>query len=298
MGGPVGGAWTDLGDGISVRQSAAYRMNSVLLSHPEHALIVDPGVLPSELDDLARAAAAGRPAALTLVFTHGDWDHVLGRPWWPGADRVGHDRLAGELKERRDSILAAAGEAAAAAGERWEKGFEAFRPTLEVSGLHFTRIGPWRVVFRDAFGHSASMLSLHLPERRLLIAGDMLSDIEIPMLGQPLELYRRTLLELVPLVEGGAIEVVVPGHGSIARGAAEALARIRRDLGYLDQLARGVRAARAAGLSLERTLERLDAMDYLGKGAAYSMTPSHHDNVRRVYEEPPAAAPPPRRRRR
>ena len=60
-------------------------MNSVVLEHRDHSVLVDPGVLPSELDDLARALASVAPQSLTLIFTHGDWDHVLGRPWWPGA---------------------------------------------------------------------------------------------------------------------------------------------------------------------------------------------------------------------
>jgi len=288
---PAGSAWTELGPGIRARRSEVFRMNSVLLAHAEHAVVVDPGVLPSELDDLAGAVAACSPAEVTLVFTHGDWDHVLGRPWWPHASTLAHDRLAAELRRNRDAILGSAIEAVARAGERWERGFEPFRPGVEVSGLHFTRLGPWRLVLRNAFGHSPSMLSAHLPEHRLLIAGDMLSDIEIPMLQQPCEVYRRTLLELAPLAENGAIETLIPGHGSITRGRGEALARIRRDLGYLEELERRVRAARAEGLTLEQTQDRLDAMDYPGRQAAYSMQPSHRENVRLVYLEP-AAEPP------
>ena len=45
--------WTDLGDGLCVRQSAAFQMNSTLLLDPEHSILVDPGVLPSEIDEIA-----------------------------------------------------------------------------------------------------------------------------------------------------------------------------------------------------------------------------------------------------
>ena len=62
--------WTDLGAGIHVRQSTRYAMNSVLALHPEHALVVDPGILPSEIADLRAAMDAASPAAVTLVFTH------------------------------------------------------------------------------------------------------------------------------------------------------------------------------------------------------------------------------------
>jgi len=285
------GAWIEMDGGVRVRQSVLFRMNSVLLAHPEHSVLVDPGVLPSELDDLARAVRARDSSELTLIFTHGDWDHVLGRPWWPEASSVAHDRFAGEIRHKREAILSAASAAVAGAGERWDRGFEPFRPRVEVSGLHFDRLGPWRLVYRDAFGHSRSMLSVHLPEHRLLIAADMLSDIEIPLLLEPCRVYRRTLLELLPLAENGAIRTLIPGHGSIANRPEEVLERLRRDLTYLDELERGVLAARAGGLSLEQTTERLQAMDYVSKRADYSMVENHRDNVAVEYEATPAITP-------
>ncbi len=65
---------------------------------PEHwYVVVDPGVLPSEIEDLARLSRQAEPEATTLIFTHGHWDHVLGRPWWPAARVVAHDGCAAEI---------------------------------------------------------------------------------------------------------------------------------------------------------------------------------------------------------
>jgi len=290
MAATLAGVWTDLESGIRVRQSKLFWMNSVVLAHAEHTILVDPGVLPSELDDLASQVRKVSPREITLVLSHGHWDHVLGRPWWPGAATLAHDRFATEVREREDHIVRSTVEAVANAGERWERGFEPFRPTHEVSGLHFMKLGPWRVVFRDAPGHCASMLSLHLPEHRVLFAADMLSDIEIPILAQPIEVYRQTLLELAPLAENGAIETLIPGHGAIARGRDAVRTRLERDLRYLDQLEHSVRAARDEGLTLERATERLEAMDYVGKNDAYSMVENHRNNIRLAYQEAGATA--------
>jgi glyoxylase-like metal-dependent hydrolase (beta-lactamase superfamily II) len=273
-------------------------MNSTLLLDRAHTIVVDPGVLPSELDDLERIVKATAPAAVTLVFTHGDWDHVLGRPWWPAAFTLAHDAFAAEVRGHRQQILDATVAAVATEGESWDRGFEPFRPRSEVSGLRFQKLGPWRVVTRDALGHSATMLSIHLPEQRLLIAGDMLSDIEIPTLAASLprsiQRFRETLLELVPLAEHGAIERVVPGHGSIALDREVSLARLKRDLEYLDELAHRVGAAVRRGLSVEETVNELDAMPYLGKRAEYSMVDAHRSNVRIAHGEIAAAVPEPR----
>jgi hydroxyacylglutathione hydrolase len=285
---PGATAWTDLGGGIRVRQSVAYAMNSVLLLHPEHAIVVDPGVLPSELDDLKRAVDEVRPAQVTLFLTHGHWDHVLGLPWWPKSRVVAHDRFAAEVRRGRQRTLDEAVRIAAAHGETWSAGFEPFAPHEPVSGMRFAKVGPWRVVWRDAFGHCDSQLNLHLPEARTLIAADMLSDLEIPWLNRAPAAYRATLDALIPLAEHGAIETLIPGHGAIAGGGDAVRARIRRDVEYLDALEAGVRDARSRGLTLEQAQEemggaKLDVSD-LGM-----MAPVHRENVRFAFEAPEGA---------
>lgn len=275
-------AWTDLGRGLRVRQSRFCWTNSTLLLHPEHALVVDPGVLPSELDELARAVHESRAARVTLVFTHAHWDHVLGHPWWPGAATLAHTAFAARVARDAAAIAAAAADLAAREGEAWPAPFAPFASGLTVAGTGEMVFGPWRLVLRDAFGHDDTQLSIHLPESGVLIAGDMLSDIEIPLLDRAPAVYCATLEALLPLAESGAVATLVPGHGTIARGR-EVLERLRRDLGYLAELEFQVRAARAAGLTLAETEERLAAMDYTGKHAEYAMVEQHRDNVRHAW---------------
>ncbi len=280
----AGTAWTDLGEGIRVRQSRAFAMNSVLLVDPEHTVVVDAGVLPSELDDLARTVREAAPAKVTLFFTHAHWDHALGRPWWPAARTLAHDHFAAELQRERASILREAEGLAARHGERWERGFTPFRPDLAVSGLHFLRLDPWRLVLRDAPGHSDSQLTCHLADQRLLIAADMLSDIEPPILNGPCAPYRATLEALMLLAEHRAIETLVPGHGTIADGREAVLARFQRDLDYLRALEQGVGAAVARRLPLEAAREALGPMDYTGKrSATYPTETIHLENVAFAY---------------
>ena len=277
-------AWTDLEADIRVRQSRAFWMNTVVLLDPEHTVIVDPGVLPSELDDLAGVVAAAAPQAVTLFFTHAHWDHVLGRPWWPKARTLAHDRFAAELNRERDAIAREAESLAATHGERWTQAFTPFRPDLAVSGLHFMPVGPWRLAFRDAPGHSDSQITCHLADQRLLIAADMLSDIEPPLLDGPCAPYRETLEALLPLAEHDAIETVVPGHGTPARGREAVLARLRRDLDYLRTIEDGVSAALAHGLPLEAARATLAAMDYTGRrSAAYPTEAMHLENIEFAY---------------
>ena len=280
----AGETWTDLADGIRVRQSRVFRMNSVVLFDPLDTVIVDPGVLPAELDDLAAVVRALAPRTVTLLFTHAHWDHVLGRPWWPDARSIAHDRFAAELLRERAAIDLDAGALAAEHGERWPQRFAPFRPEVAVSGLRFLPIGPWRLVLRDAPGHSDTQLTCHLADHRLLIAADMLSDIEPPILDGSCNVYRETLEALLPLAERGAIATVVPGHGAVARGRDAVLRRLHRDLDYLRALEDGVSVALASGRSLDETRVALAAMDYAGRGSSTTPTAAFHlENIAFAY---------------
>jgi glyoxylase-like metal-dependent hydrolase (beta-lactamase superfamily II) len=271
-------AWTDLGGGVRVRQSRAYAMNSVLLLDPAHVVLVDPGVLPSELDDLA-AATREAPEA-TLVFTHSHWDHVLGRPWWPGAATVAHADLAAAVTREAAAIAADADSCTRALGEPWTRGFAPFAPDVATRGDITVTRGPWRLVLREAPGHCDDHVTVHVPALRLLVAGDLLSDLEVPWLDRAPFVYRGTVEGIGRLVEAGAVETLVPGHGEIARGAEAVRARVRRDLRYLDALEEAVHEARAAGLTLEQALARLEAIAPGDCDAGFPLADVHRENVR------------------
>ena len=278
-------SWTDLGAGVRVRQSRAFMMNSGLLLDRDHAVVIDPGVLPSELDELAAAARDAGAAHASLFLTHAHWDHVLGHPWWPDAEVIAHDHFAAEVTAGEAAILADAVKLAAEHGETWSRGFKPFRPRYPVSGLHYAARGPWHLVFRDAFGHSDSQLTLHLPDRKLLFAADLLSDVEIPMLDRDPATYRRTLEPLLQLAENGAVDTLVPGHGSIARGRDAVLTRLHEDLEYLETLEHHAVAAVREGHDLETTLEALAAMEYRGKtGGRFPMAGVHRENVKLAWK--------------
>ena len=282
---PPVSAWTDLGGGVRVRQSRAFMMNSGLLLDRGHAVAIDPGVLPSELDELAAAAREAGAAATSLYLTHAHWDHVLGRPWWPDAEVIAHDHFAAEVARDEPKILAEAVKLAAEHGETWTRGFKHFRPRYPVSGMHYATRGPWHLVFRDAFGHCGSQLTLHLPPQRLLFAADMLSDVEIPWLDREPAAYRATLETLLQLAENGAVETLVPGHGSIAHGADAVLTRLHEDLEYLEAIEHHAAAAVRDGHDLGATLAALEAMEYRGKtGGPFPMADVHRGNVTHAWQ--------------
>ncbi|WP_327187181.1 MBL fold metallo-hydrolase [Streptomyces sp. NBC_01334] len=87
-----------------------------------------------------------------------------------------------------------------------------------------------------AVGHAAVLLA----DRGVLLVGDMLSDVLIPLFDirqdDQVGAYEAALDRLGEAV--GHVDVVVPGHGAVAEGP-EVAARLAADQAYIDALRRG-----------------------------------------------------------
>lgn len=271
------GAWTDLGDGVLVRRSRVWAMNSGVLLAGDHALLVDPGVLPSELADFVARVADVR--GRLVVYTHHHWDHVLARPWLPDTTSVAHmdfaAALAADVAHARSELAACAADA----GESLPFEHAPFAPDVAVAPGARVPFGPWTLEFHDARGHCDTQLALLVPEVRVLFAADMLSDREIPWLNRPAATYLETLAGVRALIEGGAVETLVPGHGEIASGHIAILARLAADERYLTELARHVGRARAAGDSFAATVGALAAFPHPALTSNPEMSAVHRRNV-------------------
>ncbi|HEX5017604.1 MAG TPA: MBL fold metallo-hydrolase, partial [Actinomycetes bacterium] len=91
-------------------------------------------------------------------------------------------------------------------------------------------------------GHSSGHAALLIESRGVLVAGDMLSDVFVPMLddftgsNDPIEDYLVGLRLLEDAASG--VDVLIPGHGSVC-GAEELRTRIELDRSYVEALRDG-----------------------------------------------------------
>jgi glyoxylase-like metal-dependent hydrolase (beta-lactamase superfamily II) len=84
--------------------------------------------------------------------------------------------------------------------------------------------------------HSPAHLAVFLPDSGVLVAGDMLGDVELPMPDddETLEHYAAGLETLSDAVRGA--RWLIPGHGTVT---SKARARYDADMRYLDDLLAG-----------------------------------------------------------
>jgi glyoxylase-like metal-dependent hydrolase (beta-lactamase superfamily II) len=224
-------------DGVLIHVSEFCQSNAIVVRGEAGVLLIDPGVhgdemvcLTKDVSDLGQTVVAG-------FSTHPHWDHLLWHAGFGDAPRyatglaaiTAKERLAGGIDARRFGIP-----------EQVPLDLLGLITGLPAEATHIPWGGPdVRIIEHRA--HAPGHAALLIEERGVLVAGDMLSDVFMPMLdlngtADPIGDY----LTALQLLEGlaGEVEVIVPGHGSVC-GADELSARIGLDREYLRALRDG-----------------------------------------------------------
>jgi glyoxylase-like metal-dependent hydrolase (beta-lactamase superfamily II) len=229
--------------GVLIHESEFIQSNAVVVQGRAGMLLIDPGIRGSEMAALANdLRELGQPVAAGFS-THPHWDHLLWHARLGKAPRYGTARCAAIVRDLLSNV-----DWKARVAEALPPEIAADMP-LDLFGLIAglpagTGQIPWdgpqvRIIEHQA--HAQGHAALLIEERGVLVAGDMLSDVLIPMLdlndaADPIEDY----LAALRLLEGAAgdVDVIVPGHGSIG-GADQVHARIERDRAYVLALREG-----------------------------------------------------------
>ena len=215
--------------------SRVWQTTSTAVRSGEEGFLIDSPVYPDELEALPGITEqAGFPISGLLV-THADWDHLLGRLAFPqaalGCAQTSAARLQAEvgaaqrdLRRFDDEHYVQRGGALALAGVQ----------ELPVPGR--LSLGAERELeLYPTSGHTADGMAIRIPWARVLVCGDYLSPVEIPMIspGGGIDAYEGTLTTLGALLDG--VEWVVPGHGAPV-AADDARRLYEQDLQYLRAL--------------------------------------------------------------
>jgi glyoxylase-like metal-dependent hydrolase (beta-lactamase superfamily II) len=229
-------------EGVLIHESEFLQSNAVVVHGRAGALLIDPGVQDHEIACLANDLRESGQPVVAGFSTHPHWDHLLWHAQLGAAPRYGTARCAADIR-------------AFLSNPHWKDDVAEELPPEVAGDVPLDLFGlitglpaetaqiPWdgpqgRLIEHQA--HAPGHAALFIEERGVLVAGDMLSDVLIPMLdlsaADPIEDY----LAALRLLEGvaGDVDVLVPGHGSIG-GADQVHARIERDRAYVQALREG-----------------------------------------------------------
>ncbi|HEY6495371.1 MAG TPA: MBL fold metallo-hydrolase [Trebonia sp.] len=219
--------------GVWVSTAELYTTTTTIVAGADGGcLLVDPAVSVADLAALANWLSDRGLRPVAGWSTHPHWDHLLWSAPLGDVPRYATPRAVAVAAREQAALLSAV--KAEAPGHDLER----FGRADALLGREIDWAGPRALVYEHnahAPGHGA----VFLPGPGVLIAGDMLSDVEIPLLDQasadPFGGYREGLGLLAGIPGVGT---VVPGHGHVG-DEAEFRRRIAADLAYLDAVEPG-----------------------------------------------------------
>ncbi len=221
---------TQITDNILVNQSDFMQSNAVVVRGPAGVLLVDPGIHGNELAALAAELIEQGDAVSVGFSTHPHWDHLLWHARLGSATRFGTGRCAATVEARLEIGREMANESAR------DVSLDLFGAIVALP--QETEYIPWdgpQVCIIEHQAHAPGHAALLIENERVLIAGDMVSDILIPLLDlrggrSPVQDYLDGLRRLEEVASEA--DVFIPGHGSVGSGD-ELRRRIDQDRAYV-----------------------------------------------------------------
>ncbi|MFN8111999.1 MAG: MBL fold metallo-hydrolase [Solirubrobacterales bacterium] len=221
----------EVADGVWVRQSEWVWTNSIVVRGDDGMIVIDPGIHGAEMIELADDLDRLGIPVVAGFSTHPHTDHLLWHSRFGDVPRYATEAGAEFAAETREQQLEGPEE------DGWNDvplDLIALVTPLPADGGPV----PGEVIEHRAhcIGHAAVLLADH----GVLVAGDMLSDVLIPIFDSfqddQLGAYETALDRLGEVIE--SVEVAIPGHGAVASGP-EVTARLAADRAYVDALRRG-----------------------------------------------------------
>ncbi|MEM9259742.1 MAG: MBL fold metallo-hydrolase, partial [Bacteroidota bacterium] len=241
--------------GVTLFESALFRTITTVIEGEDFVLVVDPNWLPEEVAEIAvYANRVGKGKARFLLFTHSDYDHIIGYGAFPNWKTIASKQFvenpeaAAQLQQAKD----------------WDdeyyirRTYQLVYPKIDHviagKGKGMQLGADTQALFYQAAGHNYDGIATFLPTRGILIVGDYLSNIEFPYVYHSFEEYGNTLWKLEKIITSGKVKLLITGHGDATRELSEMVLRLQEAKDYLTELEASVRSGTT--FDLDRLLQR------------------------------------------
>lgn len=217
----------EVAPGVLVATSRTMSTTSTVVAAGGEALLIDPAWHPDELSGLADALAAGDLRVIGGLATHAHHDHLLWHSRFGDVPRWASPATTELATTEREALVEYLG--ADFPPELAELMGRVAPVEDEIPGDQAPAGLTAELVVHN--GHAPGHTAVWLPKSRVLVAGDMLSEREVPLPFYPDDLpaYLAGLDRLAPYVARAA--VLIPGHGTPTN---DPMSRLDADHRYLD----------------------------------------------------------------
>lgn len=273
---------TKIAHNIFVYQSNFWQTNSIVIVDEAAVIVIDPCYFPVEIRVIADFVNRKKSFNKYILFTHSDFDHIIGYQFFKNVKLVGHSGIAlcdvkSQIAQLREVDLA----------NKVIRNPDFCFPALDVtfSVEHTVNMRDDNLFLFHAPGHTYDSVFTVSEKNRTLFAGDYLSDIDFPFICFSAENYAETLLMAEKLINQFEIEYLIPGHGAVEAGKNKILDRVFWDQEYIAGLSRQIREMLNNGFEEAEIINRLQDFKYKSRLIEKDLLPFHDNNIHMIIKE-------------
>ena len=241
--------WKD--ENLTLFKSVLYETISSVIVTNDCVIAVDPCWLPHEVEEIKQyveKVRGNRP--LYLLFTHSDYDHIIGCKAFPNAKVIASANFDNKSLEAKEAIIE---EIKAFDDEYYiTRNYKIIYPKVDlpISGEEISiKLGETKLIFFQATGHNDDGIFTLIEPLGILIAGDYFSDIEFPYIYFNSYKYEETILKLDDIVRKYTVKILITGHGNPTRDIVEMKKRQQDSLQYIRQMRKLVLTENEEGIN-------------------------------------------------
>lgn len=220
----------------TIFESALYQTTSTVINLERFILIVDPNWLPLEIANIQTHVEKIRESKpIYLLFTHSDYDHIIGYRAFPGAKIIASKAF--QNNPDKEKIIEQINNFDDENYILRNYPIEYPKVNIIVSGnFQKIKIENTAIVFCQAIGHNPDGILTMIPSLGIFITGDYLCEVEFPFIYVSGFNYLETLKKAINIINQFEPKILIPGHGLISKNKKEMLRRAFEAEKYIDDL--------------------------------------------------------------
>jgi glyoxylase-like metal-dependent hydrolase (beta-lactamase superfamily II) len=260
---------------VWIKQNTPYATNTGIVIHHNQACLIDPGISPADCESINQFLLKQNADVKFILLTHAHWDHLLGVHYFPQAQVVTHQKYLDVIRRHQEHLV----QQVSAWWESvnrvpifdWTPPF----PMISFAKHSVISLGGLTLSLFHAPGHTSDHIVIYIPYAKVLWAGDMLSDREIPLV-EDIVFYQKTLVDM----KAFKACIVVPGHGRPATETVEIQQRFEQDMAYVDNIRACVQYVLDCGYGYAQTVKACIAEPFSQKDEYPN---AHRWNIENAY---------------
>ncbi len=221
---------------LTVFQSSLFMTTSALIQSEEVFILIDPTWLPHEVKRIQNYVDQHiGDRRLYILYTHSDFDHILGSGAFPRATVIATEQLANH--PNKEQVM----QQVQQFDQTYyvERTYTPVYPSVDIavsSNGQTLVLGEVTLTFYLAPGHTNDCLFTVVEPYGVFLSGDYLSDVEFPFIFSNYHDYLTTIQTAKSIMREHRIRTHVPGHGTTTQEEQEIHHRLHFSEYYLEKL--------------------------------------------------------------